>query len=347
LKEDAPVATPKKAEATIEALERFRRDLDPLVAAGMPIGLAVSGGPDSLALLLLAAEARPQGVEVATVDHALRPESRAEAEMVAELCARLGISHTILTATWDEKPETAVQERARLMRYQLLGAWARERGLKAILTAHHLDDQAETFLMRLSRGSGVKGLAGMRRIAQGAAGAVAVVRPLLGWRHSELEAVCAAAGVKPVQDPSNGDDQFERVRIRKALAKADWLDPASVAQSAAHLAEADGALHWATTIEWQRAVRQGGGQIAYTPTDAPREIRRRIIRRAILALATEGGGAEPRDRELDQILATLRTGRRATLRGVLCIGGPEWRFARAPARKAPAHASANMGAVEG
>jgi tRNA(Ile)-lysidine synthase len=327
------LATAKKAEAENEALERFRRDLDPLVVAGTPIGLAVSGGPDSLALLLLAAEARPLEVEVATVDHDLRPESRAEAEMVAELCARVGVPHTILSASWDKKPETALQERARLMRYQLLGAWARERGLKALVTAHHLDDQAETFLMRLSRGAGVKGLAGMRRIAHGATGAVAVVRPLLGWRHSELEAVCAAAGVKPVQDPSNDDDQFERVRIRKALAQAEWLDPASVAESAAHLAEADAALHWATTLEWQRAVSQEGSQVVYRPSSAPREIRRRIIRRAILALATEGGGAELRGRELDQVLAAVRTGRRATLRGVLCIGGPEWRFTRAPARR--------------
>ena len=327
------MATAKTAEKVNEPLERFRRDLGALVAPGTPIGLAVSGGPDSVALLLLAAQVRPLEVEVATVDHALRPGSRSEAETVAELCARLGVPHTILTASWHEKPESGLQERARLMRYQLLGGWARERGVRALLTGHHLDDQAETFLMRLSRGAGVKGLAGMRAIAQGAAGGVAVVRPLLAWRHSELEAVCAAAGVNPVEDPSNRDDQFERVRMRKALADADWLDPSSVAQSAAHLAEADAALHWATTIEWQRGVAQEGGQIVYRPGSAPREIRRRIIRRAILALATEGGGAEPRGRELDQLLAALRTGRRATLRGVLCIGGPEWRFTRAPARR--------------
>jgi tRNA(Ile)-lysidine synthase len=325
--------TETRPQADSKLIDRFRRDLDALAAPDTTIGVAVSGGPDSLALLLLAAEARPLKVEAATVDHALRPESRAEAETVGEVCERIGVPHSILTAAWTDKPTTAIQERARLMRYRLLGEWARERGLTALLTAHHLDDQAETFLMRLARGAGVKGLAGMRRLSRGPGAGVAVVRPLLGWRHSELEAVCAAAGIGPVQDPSNEDEQFERVRIRGALAQAAWLDASAIATSAANLAEADGALHWATDLEWQRAVKQSSGQITYTPTDAPREIRRRILRRVILALATEGGGAEPRGRELDQLLAALRTGKRATLRGVLCIGGPEWRFTRAPARR--------------
>jgi tRNA(Ile)-lysidine synthase len=327
------VATANRDQSAAEAIERFRRDLDAVVPPEASIGIAVSGGPDSLALLLLAAEARPLQVEAATVDHALRPESRAEAEMVAQLCERLGVPHAILTAEWERKPETGIQERARLMRYRLLRDWARERGLTALATAHHVDDQAETLLMRLARGAGVRGLAGMRPVGRGAADSLSLVRPLLGRRHSELEAVCASAGIVPVQDPSNEDVQFERVRVRKALAAADWIDPAAIAASAAHLTEAEGALQWATTFEWRRAAIQGEVQIVYTPTDAPREIRRRIIRRAILVLATEGGGGELRGREVDQVLAALRTGRRATLRGVLCIGGPEWRFTRAPARR--------------
>ena len=328
----------------IAPIDRFRRALDAVVPRQTTIGVAVSGGPDSLALLLLAAEARPLEVEAATVDHGLRPESLAEAEMVAKLCERLGVPHRILTATWGEKPETAIQEQARMMRYRLLGEWAHERDLKALLTAHHVDDQAETFLMRLARGAGVKGLAGMRRVARGPGAAPPLVRPLLGWRHSDLEAVCAAAGIEPVQDPSNDDRQFERVRVRKALAQQDLLGAAAIAQSASHLAEADAALQWAATLEWQRGVRESGGEIAYTPTDAPREIRRRIIRRAILSLATEGRGAELRGRELDKLLAALVNGRRATLRGVLCVGGPEWRFSRAPARRSTV--SAEPSAIE-
>ena len=328
-------------------LERFKRDLAPLVAPDRTIGLAVSGGPDSLALLLLASEARPLLVEAATVDHALRSESRAEAEMVAKVCDRLGVPHRILTASWDEMPQTAIQERARAMRYRLLGEWTRERRINALLTAHHLDDQAETFLMRLARGAGVTGLAGMRKVSRAPTGTIAIVRPLLGWRHVELEAVCSAAGLEAIEDPSNADSQFERVRMRKALGEADWLDSAAVAESAGHLAEADGALHWATDLEWARGVSQVGGQIVYSPSDAPREIRRRIIRRAVLALATEGRAVELRGRELDQVLAALRTGQKATLRGVLCIGGSEWRFSRAPARRSKEPASAEAGAVEG
>ncbi len=324
------MATATRSEAG--PIDRFRRDLDALAAPGATLGLAVSGGPDSLALLLLAAEARPLQVEAATIDHGLRPESRDEAERVAQLCDRLGVAHRTLTADWPEKPQTAIQEQARTMRYGLLRDWARERALAALVTAHHMDDQAETFLMRLARGAGVKGLSAMRRIAR-PPGGTPILRPLLGWRHSELVAVCAAAGVEPVHDPSNEDDRFERVRVRKALAESEWLEAAAVARSAAHLADADAALHWAASIEWQRGVTQAAGQLTYKPTDAPREIRRRIIRRAILALATEGGGAEPRGRELDQILAELVAGRTATLRGVLCVGGPEWRFARAPTRR--------------
>src|SRR5690348_17648763 len=128
---EAMVAT-KELRPETATMERFRRDLDALVGADATIGIAVSGGPDSLALLLMAAEARPMSVEAATVDHALRPESRAEAEFVAGVCERLGVPHAILTANWKQKPETALQERARAMRYRLLGAWARERGLSAV-----------------------------------------------------------------------------------------------------------------------------------------------------------------------------------------------------------------------
>src|SRR5215208_1160737 len=110
-------------------VNRFRGDLDALIAPDARIGIAVSGGPDSLALLLLAAAARPGQVEAATVDHGLREQSRAEAEMVTSLCEPLGVAHTIVTIEWPEKPTTAVQERARDARYRVLAGWAAERGL--------------------------------------------------------------------------------------------------------------------------------------------------------------------------------------------------------------------------
>lgn len=315
------------------SVDRFRRDLDALIPPEACVGVAVSGGPDSLALLLLAAAARPGKVEAATVDHALRPEAGEEARMVARLCEEIGVPHSVLAVEWDEKPATAIQERARIARYQVLGEWARQRGLAALLTAHHADDQAETLIMRLARGAGVRGLAGMRKAATAPGTEVALLRPLLGWRRRELARLCADAGLEPVQDPSNDDERFERVQVRKALSKADWLDAKWVALSADNLAQADAALDWATAREWDRAVANGGGAITYRPGDAPDEIRRRIAGRAIMRLAGEGGGAELRGPELDRLLAMLSSGRKATLRGVLCSGGDVWRFAKAPVRR--------------
>jgi tRNA(Ile)-lysidine synthase len=315
--------------------DRFSRDLDALIAPGARIGLAVSGGPDSLALLLLAAAARPGKIEAATVDHALRPGSRDEAEMAADVCARLGVPHAILTAVWEDKPATAIQERAREERYRLLAQWATERKLDAIGTAHHLDDQAETLVMRLARGSGVRGLAGMRRVAIVPGSDVPLLRPLLGWRRSELEQICAAAGLEPSRDPSNEDEQFERIRIRHALAGADWLDPEALACSAANLGEAESALEWATDHEWAIAVTSREAEILYRPADAPTEIQRRLVTRAISGLATEGDGADLRGRELDRLLCVLASGGKSTLRGVLCSGGETWRFVPAPNRTRP------------
>ncbi len=320
-------------------VDRFRRDLDALIPGEARLGLAVSGGPDSLAMLLLAATARPGMVEAATVDHALRAESRAEADMVASACTDLGVPHRILTAEWDATPETALQARARAERYRLLGLWAGERGLDALLTAHHLDDQAETFLMRLARGAGARGLAGMRPVATSPSGELPLVRPLLGWRRHELEQMCTDAGLPPVVDPSNSDEKFERVRIRGALAGADWLDPAAIASSAAHLAAADEALGWAVERVWDDRVTVGDAAIDYSAGGEPLEIRRRIVARIVDRLASEGDGSQLRGAELSQLVGELEAGRQATLRGVLCRGGPDWRFVPAPLRTRRGHDS--------
>lgn len=315
-----------------QQVERFAGDLDALIAPKARIGIAVSGGPDSLALLILAAAARPGQVEAATVDHRLRAESLDEAEAVRGICERLDVPHRTLTAKWGEKPATAIQERARAERYRLLSEWVAERSLDAIATAHHLDDQAETLLMRLARGAGVRGLAGMRPIARVPGSDLPLLRPLLGWRRSELDAICFAAGVQAATDPSNDDDQFERVRVRRSLAEAE-LNPRALALSAAILGEADVALEWATRQEWHRAVTNGGAEIVYRPTDAPAEIRRRIVAEAIARLASEGDGTQLRGKEIDQIIANLTAGIQATLRGVRCVGGLEWRFSSAPPRR--------------
>jgi len=312
---------------------RFARDLVALSAPGQSLGIAVSGGPDSLALLLLAAAARPGLVEAASVDHALRPKSRAETEMVADLCRQLSVAHEIITIEWEEPPTTAIQERAREARYAALGDWIEKRGLGALATAHHADDQAETLVMRLNRGSGVRGLAGMRTVATVPGSAIPLLRPLLGWRRAELEAICAAAGLTPATDPSNVDERFERVRVRDGLNGADWLDPEAMARSAGHLASADEAIGWAAEQEWDRAVTMGDAHIAYRPSATPAEIVRRIVARAVAALAHEGSGEPLRGRDLAPVIAALEAAGTATLRGVQCSGGIEWRFSQAPPRR--------------
>jgi tRNA(Ile)-lysidine synthase len=316
-----------------EFLDRFRADLDPLIPPGTLFGVAVSGGPDSLALLLLAAAVRPGEIAAATVDHALRPGSREEAGTVADLCERLGVPHAILAIEWDIPPNSAIQEKAREVRYGALAGWMSESTLPVVATAHHLDDQAETLVMRLNRGAGVRGLSGMRPL-----GSVPgypdlrLARPLLGWRQAELAAVCATASVKPFADPSNEDSRHERVRVRRALAEADWLDPEALARSASNLADADDAVEWAAVMEWARFATFSEDEIVYRSSSAPAEIVRRVVARAIEELGTEGEPGDLRGRELDRLIAELEAGRTATLRGVRCDGDTEWRFTRAAPR---------------
>ena len=172
-------------------------------------GIAVSGGPDSMALLDLAVQAWPGRVAAATLDHGLRAESAAEAAMVARWCAERRVPHATLA------PETAVsgniQDWARRQRYAQLEAWRAGAGLDWILTAHHADDQLETLLMRLNRGSGVGGLAGVR------ARAGRVLRPLLTVRKAQLQAHADQAGLPYVLDPSNADPRFDRAADRKSV----------------------------------------------------------------------------------------------------------------------------------
>ncbi|MGI8610796.1 MAG: tRNA lysidine(34) synthetase TilS [Sphingomicrobium sp.] len=299
-----------------------------MVAPGSKAGVAVSGGPDSLALLLLAAAARPAMVEAATVDHALRPESRAEAAMVAGVCERIGVPHAILTLEWRHAPDRNLQARAREARYQMLGDWALKRGLTAVATAHHLDDQAETLLMRLARGAGVGGL-GATRAKRPLVKGVKLVRPLLGWRKAELAELVAKAGVKPVDDPSNRDPRHDRVRMREWLKRAEWADPERLAASAAWLNEADEALDWALAPLAEERVTRDGAAVVVDPSGIPRELQRRLL----LAAFAELGEPSPRGPELSRALDKLRKGGVTTLARLKLEGGATWRLRPAPPRR--------------
>jgi tRNA(Ile)-lysidine synthase len=193
--------------------------------------------------------------------------------------------------------------------------------------------------MRLVRGSGVRGLAGMRPFRKFPGAEIALARPLLRWTRAELAEICAKAGVEPAIDPSNKDPKFERVRVRETLAGTDWLDPVGLSKSALYLSQADEALDWASRQEWKKRVSEADEVITFDPTRLPNEIRQRIVQSIIAKLKTEGSSVELRGRELDQLMARLLSGRQATIRGVLCGGGEQWRFAKAPKRKARAKAA--------
>ena len=240
--------------------------------------------------------------------------------MVAHVCTQLGVSHATLPV---EVERGNLQDRARAARYAALGDWARERGLVAIATAHHADDQAETLVMRLNRGSGLAGLAGVRARGTVPGSEVALLRPLLGWRRAELAAVCDQASLEPAQDSSNFDEQFDRVRMRKALAGVDWVNPAAWSASAAHLADADEALEWAAQREWDECVEPTSDGFHYVPS-APRAVRLRVLTRIVRTL----GGA-PRGGEV----ARLEAGGGGTLAGVLARRDSEgWVLAPEPPR---------------
>ncbi len=195
----------------------------PLAFAGS-LGLAVSGGPDSLALMLLMADwakrpGRPK-LYVYTVDHGLRPEAADEAAMVVREAEALGLTARLLR--WEgDKPATGIQAAARTARYRLLAAARDADSVDLVLTAHHLGDQAETVLMRLAHGSGIDGLAGMRDMSfvEGCK----IFRPLLGVRPEALRALVAAAGLTPAADPGNDDPSYERVRWRQFQPELDRM----------------------------------------------------------------------------------------------------------------------------
>lgn len=309
-----------------DLVARFEADLSPLVAPGARLGIAVSGGPDSLALLLLAAAARPGQVEAATVDHRLRPESRAEAEFVAGICKRIDVTHAILPV--DVGPGASLQAQARAARYRALGDWAIERDLAAVATAHHADDQAETLLMRLARGAGLGGLVGVRQARPLEAG-IPVVRPLLGWRRAELAAIVAAAGITPIDDPANRDPRHDRSRFRFMLAEADWADAERLAASAKWLADADEALDWALQALVEKRIRPAGAGLTVDAEGVPRELQRRLL----LAAFERMGAHRPRGPELDRARKALKAGKPATLAGLKLEPGPPWKLSAAPARR--------------
>ncbi|MEO8683661.1 MAG: tRNA lysidine(34) synthetase TilS [Devosia sp.] len=309
------------------------------------IGLAVSGGADSLALLLLAqrwAAGRGQAprIQVYSVNHGLRPEAAGEVAMVLSVAQSLGVAAAGLL--WrGNKPQAGVQEAARIARYRLMGAAMADDGVPVLLTAHHRQDQSETVLMRLAHGSGIEGLKGMAPVAQ--VEGVRVHRPLLDIDPADLRAIVAEAGLTPAQDPSNSDIHYERVRWRNAMPQLAelGLDAPTLARFAQRMGEADAAIAQMAencftalvTLDGFGAARIGHAEFAaLSPAIAVRVLSR--------VLNIVGGRQKPRALGLvERIQHTLATGamsKAATAHGcVVRTAGEAIVVAREPGRALP------------
>ena len=274
------------------------------------LAVAVSGGPDSLALCLLAdrwARCRNGSIVALTVDHGLRPDSATEARRVAEWMAARSIDHRILTWQADSKPKRAVQAAARSARYRLLEEACLEAGIFFLLLAHSLDDQAETLLMRLSKGSGVDGLAAMATVRE--TRELRLLRPVLGMEKGRLLETCRREGQDWIEDPSNASERFARGRLRTAVSAlaAEGLVPARLAGSARRAGKARAALE-ASVGRWlggnasllpEGVVRLNRASLA----EAPEEIALRALARCLQNV----GGAEypPRLERLERLRAAM------------------------------------------
>jgi tRNA(Ile)-lysidine synthase len=296
---------------TPDDFARLMAPLGPFEAAPR-LAVAVSGGADSLALALLAAHwARERGGEVLalTVDHRLRPQSTAEAAKVGEWLAREGIAHRILP--WEgEKPAADLQAAARTARYGLLGEACARQGILHLLVAHHLDDQAETLLLRLGRGSGLAGLSAMAPERPTAWGRL--LRPLLTVPRVALEAFLRHRGQEWISDPSNRNDAFARVRLRRLAGDlaAEGLTARRLGQTAGRLARAQAAVDAMVAEAAARSVTLEAAGYALLQHSAlarlPDEVGLRLL--AGLLLSVGGEAHTPRLERIERLHAALCAG---------------------------------------
>jgi tRNA(Ile)-lysidine synthase len=322
---------PPKSPSAVPISAKEGRQLFADWRSARALVLAVSGGPDSVALMWLAARWR-RGLKhgpdliVVTVDHGLRREATREARDVKRLAKALGMVHRTLRWT-GEKPATGLPAAARQARYTLLFKAARSTGASHVLTAHTLDDQAETVLMRLSRGSGIAGLSAMARLSPRED--VVLARPLLHLPKSRLVATLKRAGIGFADDPTNSDPGFTRPRLRALMpALADeGCDARNLARLASRLARANAALELLTDgAERYLALRRGEARIRGFDARAfgalTGEIRVRLLLRAIDRVGHEGpselGKVEALLEALDRAAAdSSDSGRRILLKKTL------------------------------
>lgn len=274
------------------------------------VAVAVSGGADSLCLALLAQDwVRGRGGQAValTVDHGLRPEASVEAARVGQWLAARGIDHHVLR--WDgAKPESDIQAEARAARYGLLQQWCAAHGVLHLLLAHHQDDQAETLLLRLARGSGVDGLSAMAPVSE--AFSLRLLRPLLGMPHARLAATLAARGQDWIEDPSNRNAAYARVRLRNLLPilAAEGMSAGRLAATARRLGRARAALEEAVAdaaASWVEV--HAAGHALVDPAafgSVPEEVGLRLLARLVQAVG--GGDHPPREERVVALYDRLR-----------------------------------------
>lgn len=254
------------------------------------IAVAVSGGADSMALVH-ALSKQHSCIHAITVDHALRPESGDEARQVGNWLKDLsGVTHIILKWTGD-KPENGKMEAARTARYALMAEYCRAQGIRYLAVAHHRDDQMETFFMRLTRGSGIDGLAAMRTL-QPYNDYVTLWRPLLDEAsHDDLVTYCKENGISWIEDPSNVNDKFTRARLRKTL-QEEGLDSKRLSQTTRRIERATDALRvLADRLLEKATLSRSANDIELdlkTMRDEPLELSIRVIRKLIDDLGDAG-----------------------------------------------------------
>ncbi|SEK19694.1 tRNA lysidine(34) synthetase TilS [Pacificibacter marinus] len=296
------------------------------------VGVAVSGGGDSMALLRLMADwGVDQGVRVSavTVNHGLRPEAASEAQFVAETCEKLKIKHTTLTWTgWSG--DGNLQDAARRARYHLMGQWAATQDITTIALGHTADDQAETFFMRLARASGIDGLTGMQRRRQ--SDGITWVRPLLMQERFELRQYLRDLRQPWIDDPSNDDEAYDRVKSRKAMAALTDLgiDAHVVGRVMDHLSQVQSALDIATHDHAIDCVEEDRGDLIVHRkrfAEGAPEVNRRLVAHALKWIASADYG--PRGMKLQEFMSAMVRKKDATLHGVRMIGqGETFRLCR-------------------
>jgi tRNA(Ile)-lysidine synthase len=325
--------------------------------------LAVSGGPDSTALMWLAArwqkslKKKPVMIAV-TVDHGLRPESAREAAAVKHLAKRLGVPHR--TMVWrGAKPTTGLQQAARLARYALLAEAAQKASASCIVTAHTLDDQGETVLIRMSRGSGLTGLAAMAQVSRlpNGAGQVTLLRPLLDVPKARLIATLRAAKISFAEDPSNRDPRFTRARLRGLMPELarEGLDAGRLSLLARRLRRADSAIE--AYVDRAMAILTENAPEpdpiifpAQKFSRLPAEVALRLIGRAVTKLGDEGpvelGKLEALHAALVAALSSPARFRRTLAGAIVTLAGGQISVDKAPARQRKALTTRQAGGAK-